>query len=49
MMDCIRYAIDIFKDKKDWAHLIENAMKADFSWDKSAQKYVDAYKEACGK
>lgn len=48
MMDCIRYALDIYKDKKDWALIVQNAMNADFSWDKSAQKYVDAYKEACG-
>ena len=45
MMDCLKYAIDIFKDKKDWKQLIKNAMNADFSWDISAQKYVDAYKE----
>ena len=46
MMDCIRYALDIFKDKKDWQQLVKNAMSADFSWDKSAQKYVEAYKDA---
>ena len=46
MMDCIRYALDIFKDKKDWHQLVKNAMSADFSWDKSAQKYVEAYKDA---
>lgn len=49
MMDCIRYSLDIFKDKKDWAQLVKNAMTADFSWDKSAQKYVDAYEEAIRK
>ena len=48
MMDCIRYALDIFKDKNDWAQIMKNAMSADFSWDKSAQKYVDAYKEVIG-
>ncbi len=46
MMDCIRYALDIFKDKKDWQQLIKNAMSADFSWKKSAQKYVEAYEDA---
>lgn len=45
MMDCIRYALRIYKDKKDWSQIVKNAMKADFSWDKSAQKYVDAYSE----
>ena len=46
MMDCIRYALDIYKDKKDWQQLIKNAMNADFSWNKSAQKYVEAYEDA---
>lgn len=46
MMDCIRYALGVYKDKKEWSKIVENAMKADFSWDKSAQKYVDAYKDA---
>lgn len=46
MMDCIRYAIDVHKDKESWAKLVKNAMNADFSWDISAQKYVDAYQEA---
>lgn len=45
MMDCIKYALDIYKDKKDWSQIVHNAMSADFSWDKSAQKYVNAYKE----
>ena len=48
MMDCIRYALDIFKDKKDWRQIMQNAMNADFSWDNSAKKYVEAYKEAIG-
>ena len=46
MMDCIRYALNIFKDKKDWQQLTKNAMNADFSWKKSAQKYVEAYEDA---
>jgi len=46
MMDCIRYAIDIYKDKTAWNNIVENAMNADFSWDISAQQYVDAYEEA---
>ena len=48
MMDCIRYALDIFKDKKDWRQIMQNAMNADFSWENSAKKYVEAYKEAIG-
>lgn len=49
MMDCIRYALNIYKDKRDWAQIVQNAMNADFSWDKSAQKYVDAYNQALGR
>lgn len=31
--------------KKDWQKLQVRAMKQDFSWDKSAQKYIEIYKQ----
>lgn len=46
MIDCIRYAMDIYKDKQDWKKIMQNAMQADFSWDKSAEKYIEAYKQS---
>lgn len=49
MMHVIRYAIDIFYNKKEsWNQLITNAMSADFSWNVSADKYIELYSEITG-
>ncbi len=45
MLGAINYAIDIYKNKNEWNKLINNAMRADFSWTKSAKKYKEVYKE----
>ena len=45
MLNSIKQAIDIYKDKKEWKKLVKNAMKADFSWAKSAIEYNNIYKE----
>ena len=44
MLDCINYALDVYKDKETWKALVQSAMKKDFSWDKSAKQYVEEYK-----
>lgn len=46
MLDCIRYALDVYKDKKAWKSIVKNAMTADFSWDKSAEIYVEEYEKS---
>lgn len=38
-----KQAIKLFHDKSVWNKLIERAMKVDFSWDASAEKYVKLY------
>ena len=38
-------SIALYKDKKEWKKLVKNAMKADFSWAKSAVEYNNIYKE----
>lgn len=43
MIDCINKAISIYKDKKEWQELVNNAMSADFSWQKSAEEYKQVY------
>lgn len=45
MINGINYAIDVFKDQKEWKKLVKNAMDADFSWKISAEHYMDVYKE----
>ncbi len=44
MLDCIRNAERIYYDKKrEWNKLIDRAMEADFSWQRSALKYQEMY------
>lgn len=40
----LKRAIDYYQQKKIWSKLIRSAMKSDFSWYKSAQKYQNLYK-----
>ena len=44
MLNTIQYAINTYKNKKEWNSLVKNAMSADFSWTKSAQEYKKVYK-----
>ena len=43
--DIDKYAIETYKDKKEWKKLVKNAMQVDFNWDKSAKIYKEVYKE----
>lgn len=46
MMGTVRYAERIYYDKKrDWNKMVERAMKVDYSWKISAQKYENLYNE----
>lgn len=49
MMNGIKYALEIFKDKKEWKKLMKNAINTDNSWTTSAKHYMDVYKELTGK
>jgi starch synthase len=40
----IRQAVNLFQDSRTWKRLMANGMKADFSWDKSAQSYLEIYR-----
>ncbi|MDY6987617.1 MAG: glycogen synthase GlgA [Thermodesulfobacteriota bacterium] len=42
----IKEALRIYDNKADWQLLVENGMRADFSWEKSAQRYVELYEKA---
>lgn len=43
MMWAFRQALKAY-DSEDWKTVVKNAMKCDFSWDKSAEKYIKLYK-----
>lgn len=43
MLGVIRYAIEMFKKPEHWNKIIANAMNSDYSFDKSAEKYIELY------
>ena len=43
LLSAIREAVDLYGDVKAWKRLMENGMNADFSWDRSARKYLELY------
>lgn len=47
MKDAVNRAVDLFKDKEKWNALVKKAMEIDFSWNASATKYLDMYRELC--
>lgn len=49
MLSCIKYAIDVYKNKKEWKKIVKNAMNKDFSWIKSAEQYKEIYRELAQK
>lgn len=48
MMGAVDRCGELFKDKKKWNAAVENAMKCDCSWAKSADEYIDMYKKLLG-
>src|SRR5258706_3167532 len=42
----VLFAQRVFFHKDDWGRLVRNGMSADFSWDRSAEKYEAVYKRA---
>ena len=43
-LKAVREAVALFTDLKAWRKLMANGMKADFSWEQSARKYLELYK-----
>ncbi len=44
MMWAVKEALNVFyKGRKHWEPIVKNAMESDFSWNQSAQKYIDLY------
>jgi starch synthase len=40
----IQEAVGLFQNAKLWKRIVANGMKADFSWDRSAQRYLELYR-----
>jgi starch synthase len=45
---CVKRAIDLYHNKELWDRLVQNAMKYDFSWPRSAEKYLALYRKITG-
>ncbi|WP_270942762.1 glycogen synthase GlgA [Romboutsia lituseburensis] len=45
MLYCIQRAMELYKDKDKWRHLVISAMNTDSSWKKSAREYIKTYHE----
>jgi starch synthase len=45
----IKVAISFFSQPKHWKQLLQNAMAADFSWQRSAEAYLQLYRKALKK
>ncbi len=43
LFNVLKKAVDLFYDKPIWNKIVRNAMESDFSWAKSAQKYIQLY------
>jgi starch synthase len=41
-------ALRAWRNRKLWKELMGRGMRADFSWDRSAQAYVEVYEKALG-
>jgi len=48
MLDTVRRAVKIYEDKAAWKKIVESGMKQDFSWNKSAQEYLQLYNKLLG-
>ena len=44
MKDAVKRAVELYFDKKKWNTLVKTVMDVDFSWNVSAEKYMDLYK-----
>jgi starch synthase len=42
-LEAVRQSVALFDDSKAWKRLMANGMSEDFSWDRSARRYLDLY------
>jgi starch synthase len=49
LLNTIRFAAEVYKNKKVWSGLMTRGMEKDFSWGNSAAKYLELYDKAIQK
>ena len=45
MLGAIERAVELFQKKRAWTKVMKAGMREDFSWNKSATKYIDLYQQ----
>ena len=45
LIDAIKRAIKTYNQKEEWKKIMIRAMKSDFSWERSAEKYIKLYEK----
>jgi starch synthase len=48
MIECIGRALACYRRPAHWRRLVQNAMAADYSWDRSAREYLGLYRRLTG-
>lgn len=43
MLAALRRALDTYRDRDAWQRLVAHSMNCDFSWDRSARRYLEMY------
>lgn len=46
LLAAVKRALDLYDNKRSWNALVKRGMKQDFSWERSAQAYIELYKKA---
>ena len=49
LLNTLRWALGIFRDRAAWQRIQREGMTQDFSWDASARQYVKVYEQAIGR
>jgi starch synthase len=49
LLKAIKKALKLYNDEKEFQNLKKEAMKLDFSWERSAKRYINLYKKASNK
>ncbi|MCX8110441.1 MAG: glycogen synthase GlgA [Syntrophorhabdaceae bacterium] len=49
MLDTVKRAMTVYKDKTEWQSLVKRCMQEDFSWERSAREYIELYNKAIAK
>ncbi len=49
LLACIERALAAYRTPRRWRTIMAQAMRADFSWDRSAEAYIDLYRRVAGR